>query len=222
VNFGIYRASMGRRARRVTVALGAVLLAAALSNPGSAAAQSSNIGAGAYTGSIAYNTAIPRLVNSNTPPGSILEGEDCVATTFSIQGTTPVSAVFVLNTALSGYLGTLSWSGTGSSDCETALGGSGTIRLTSVSGVGPTNSKISCASTTAGTTLTGGYTRTATDFEAVLGGTCTLNANPPSFPGFPARVLFVLRGEWEPEDGKGVTTSTTDALIEGAILVQPA
>lgn len=197
--------------------IGAVLLAATLLQPTVAAGQStSNIGFGAYAGSINYTNPVPRAVNSASPTVT----EPCVPTTFTISGSTPVSATFVFNTALTGHLGTLNWSGTGSSTCETALGGAGAITLTNVQGVGPTNSKIDCAnpSKVPATTLTGGYTRTATDFEAVLGGRCIINGPP----GFDAAVLFSLRGEWEPEPGTGVTTSTTKASIQGVILVQPA
>lgn len=206
------------KAKRIAASLGALLLAAVLIHPAAALAQSSNIGTGAYAGSISYaSPGVPRAVNPNSPTVN----DPCTTPTFTISGSTPVSATFVFNTALSGYLGTLNWTGTGQAFCETALGGSGSITLTSVSGTGPTNSNINCATSTA-TRLSGGYTRTATDFEAVLGGDCTLNASPPSFPGFTARVSFTLRGAWVPAPASGVTTSTNSATVQGVILVQPA
>ena len=206
--------SMTRRIGRFVTLGVAALVVAALVQPGAASA--SNIGAGVASGNVVFDAGkeIPRGINPNSPTTN----EPCAPTSFTLSGSTLGTAAFVLNSAFTGHFGTVEISGVGGSTCETGLGGGGILTLTNVHGQGPTGSKIECANPTKGTTLTGGYTRTATDVEAVLGGTCIINGPP----GFSAPVLFSFRGQFEPKAGTGLTTPTAEATFQGVFAIEPA
>lgn len=202
-----------RRTGRSAIAIGAALLVAVLIQPAGAGA--SNVGGGVLTGDVAFapGKLIPRAINPNNPTVT----EPCAQTSFTLTGST-LSASLVLNSAFTGHFGEIVISGYGGAGCETALGGSGSLTLTDVRGTGPTNSKIECANPATGTTLRGGYTRTATDVEAVLGGTCIINGPP----GFSAPVLFSFHGQFEPEPGQGLTAPVSQAKFQGVFAVEPA
>ena len=193
-------------------------LAVALTGPASAAA-SSNVGAGTLTGSVSF--AAPGVPPAGTPPA----GGTCAPVSFTLSGT---SDAVVYNTVIMGHAGTVSISGTGSSTCEATAGGSGTLVLHDVRGTGTTGSQIDCANPTVSpaTTLTGGYARTGTDIEAVVGGTCKIN-------GYAAAVLVTFHGTFVPSTPTvgtsppgltvpGLNAPITQATIRGAFGVQPA
>ncbi len=155
----------------------------------------STVGAGSATGAVSF-----------AAPGVPKTGDPCAATSFSLSGS---SEAFAINTVITGYAGPVTLTGSGSSTCESTSAASGLLTLTA-SGTGPTGSTVQC------TSLTGGYTRVATDVIAQLGGTCVVN-------NYPARVTFVFRGQFVPTGvGAGVTTSIRTATFAGGFAVAPA
>jgi hypothetical protein len=193
--------------------VGAAVLAAVLVQPAAASATGSNLGGGTIPDlSIAFSgTGI-------APAGAPPQAQACAPVSFTVSG---LSADFVYNTVITGYLGTINISGQ-ATGCDTVLEGGGTLTLTDVRGTGPTGSTINCADPTKSpaTTLTGGYTHVGTDLEAVLGGTCYVN-------NFPARVYFSYHGEFAPTPGSGTTVPglnapITSAMAAGAFTVEPA
>lgn len=204
---------MRRCGRWSLIVICAALLAVAVIGPATATA-SQNVGSGAVTGSLAF-------ASPGVPPA----GQPCTATSFTLSG---MSTNFVYNTVIMGYLGNVNISGAGGSACEGTSGGSGSLTLTDVRGTGTTGSRIECANPTLSppTKLTGGYTRTGTDVEAVVGGTCTIN-------GYSAPVLFSFHGAFEPSGfgvggtppsltAPGLNAPITQAMFQGAFVVEPA
>jgi hypothetical protein len=154
----------------------------------------SNVGGSVASGSAHFTQPIPPA------------GQPCAATSFSLTGG---SNAFTLTTidpnVISGYFGPLTFSGSGGSTCESASSGSGSLTL-SATGDG----SVRCPS------LTGSYTRAATDVQVTLGGACTIN-------NVPAQVVFAFHGEFAPTNsGGGITAPITDATFAGAVIVLPA
>jgi len=205
--------SVRGRAGGFRLALLAAALVATVGLSPARAEASRNVGAGAMTGTVTFQA-----------PGVPASGEPCAATSFTLSGT---ATAVVYNTVIMGHAGTVSIAGAGGATCEATSGGSGTLTLTNVRGTGVTGSEIDCANPTAtpATTLTGGYTRTAIDIEAVVGGSCKIN-------GYDAPVLVTFRGVLEPSGfsvggtptliAPGINAPIRQATLQGAFAVEPA
>ena len=197
-------AGSGQRRTRWLVALaGALALCAAI--PASAGA-SSNIGGGVVTGTVSF-------AGSGVPPFF----QPCAPSSFTLNVSSNGTGGggVVLNTAGTEYVGTVNISGNGSSTCESASLGGGTLTLTSVQGTGPNGGTLNCADPSTGTTLSGNYTRVYTDVTALLHGSCIIN-------DFSAPVTFVFKGEFAPTSaGQGVTQPITSATFAGPFTVMP-
>lgn len=158
-------------------------------------AQAANVGGGAVTGSVSFSA-----------PGVPPAGQTCIATLFTLKG---ASHAAVLNTALSAFVGPVSFDGHGGSACENASSGTGTLTLTA-QGTGPTESRLSCP------TLSGIYLRAGAHVTAVLSGNCSIN-------GLPSMVNFAATVEFHPDTpGAGVTTNVMTATFAGDFVVAPA
>ena len=120
-----------------------------------------NVGTGSLSGTVSYRDAgLPGV------------GEACEPTAFDLKGTT--SQTFILNTVITGYLGTLRISGSGSSACENVAGGSGELAV-KVTGLGPTGSRIDCPAARDPGALAGTYARTLTSVSLTVEGQCIIN-----------------------------------------------
>lgn len=153
-----------------------------------------NVGGGPITGSVAF-----------TPPGVPPIDEQCAATDFDITGSSEAAWV---NGSGEVYLGPLTLTGDGGSDCEHAGAGSGTL---TVSAVGESDvGSLACGP------LDGSYTRALTDMTVIVSGDCEIN-------GFEVvRVSFVAKVEVRPApDGAGITEPVMTAEFDGAFNVIP-
>jgi hypothetical protein len=202
----ITRAASSRRFKSAAL-LGAVaLLGAFMATPAGAAY---NIGGGAITGSVAFDSG------KEVPPFF----SPCAPTSFKLTvdnaNTSANSATVVINTQGTEYAGTVDLQGTGSSICESASTGGGNLTLTTVKGVGPNEGTISCADPATGTTLRGTYVRVYTDVSALLHGSCTIN-------GHAATVTFAFHGEFVPTSpGQGLSSPVSSATFTGPFAVIP-
>ncbi len=154
----------------------------------------SNVGAGGFTGSVAFE-----------PPGLPPILAPCASTTFSFDGE---AEAFVLNTTIVGYAGPVTFTGGGSSDCENATGGSGSLTL-SAEGEGPTGSTIDCDS------LTGDFSRFLARAQINLTGDCTINGINTTGILFSADVLVGADG------ATGITDPVMLARFAGDFAVSP-
>lgn len=116
-------------------------------------AGSSNLGGGAFTGTVSQSAPPPPL------------GGTCRSTSFSVNAT---AAAAVVTFAPTEFLGFLNFNGSGGSSCETFATGTGTLQL-SASGLGVGATTLTCSS------LTGAYTRVGPHVRALVSGACTLN-----------------------------------------------
>lgn len=154
----------------------------------------SNVGAGGFTGSVEFDA--PGLPPILAP---------CAPTTFSFDGE---AQAFVLNTTIVGYAGPVTFTGGGSSDCENATGGSGSLTL-SAEGEGPTDSTIVCES------LTGDFSRFFVRAQINLTGDCTINGISTTGIVFSADVLVAADG------ATGITDPVMLARFAGDFAVSP-
>lgn len=180
----------GRAARLLGIA---AVLGTLLWSPSEVQAAGSNVGGGAFEGTVNFSAGVPAT--------------GCRTTSFSLNGTV---AGVVLNTVLTGHAGTATiWGGGGSTTCESASTGIGTLSI-GVNGVGPTGSRLTCGS------LSGGYIRVGPEVVVSLNGSCTVN-------NFPAGdVLFLASSAFVPTNvGGGVTTDVTTAAFAGTFVVVP-
>lgn len=185
------RSSRINTVHRAALVVGAIALMAGAIQP--AAALAANVGGGAVTGALSYGaTRVPAVGSGN-----------CAPTSFTLTGT---SAGFVLNTAIAGYAGTVTITGTGSAACELFSNGGGPLTVT-ISGTGPLESTLQC------TNLTGGWNRFGTAFSAPLGGSCTFNGT------FTRPVNLVLTAAWVPP---ATTSSIAAATYHGTLTFPPA
>lgn len=183
-----------RRVRSLALATAAVAGSGALL-PGPAEAAKSNLGGGAVTGSVVF-----------VPPGIPPAGQPCVATAFTVEAVAPA---FVLNTVITGYLGLITITGTGTTDCTSATISGGELTLT-VTGEGPTGSRVDCA-------LTGGFTRIGVEVAVQLAGDCTVNNYGTGTVQFLSDLVFVPT-----PPGAGITQPILTAEFEGAFVVIPS
>lgn len=195
------RSDVRRRRRSTVLVLG---LAGVLLAPGSVYADEPlvrprNIGGGATTGTILYG--------NEKPLQPLLSG--CRSTNFLFNS---ASVVFVLNTAISGYAGPVTITGTGASGCESYTLGGGTVTLTLNGTNQTTKSTLTCP------TLSGGYTRVLSHMTLILGGNCTVNRFAQGI------VHFVSQLEVVPiaDGGASVTAPITSAMTAGAFAIAPA
>lgn len=153
-----------------------------------------NIGGGPITGTVTFSGA-------GVPPAD----EDCVSTSFDFAGASESAWVNGSGTA---YVGPVTITGRGASDCENATTGAGrlTLNASGESGIG----SLVCGP------LLGTFTRALTDMTVVVSGDCEIN-------GFDVvRVSFVAKVEVSPTNsGGGVTEPVTAANFGGAFTVVP-
>jgi hypothetical protein len=117
--------------------------------------------------------------------------------------------VAVFNTAIVGYVGPVAISGTGTSDCESALAGDGTLTL-DVVGTGTTSSRLTC------TDLVGTYRRIETAMALSLSGGCVVNDYSVS------RVTVTATVSFTPTDPRaGVIARIFEAALTGGFVVRP-
>jgi hypothetical protein len=181
--------------RRGIYPLAATVLGAILIAPGVAAA-ANNIGGGTATGTVHFTQPVPPL------------GQTCAPTSFTLSGGTDtftLTTVDLTGIDVSGYGGYLTFSGSGSSGCESAEQGSGSLTISAKG-----DDSVSCP------TLTGTYIRLLSHVDYTAAGGCTIN-------GVPAQISFTFQGEFAPtNNGGGVTAPITDATFAGAVAVFPA
>jgi hypothetical protein len=127
------------------------------------------------------------------------------ASTFDLEST---AAVF--NSAIVGFVGPAGLSGSGLSDCESALFGEG-IATFDIRGTGPTGSTVLCSD------LSGPFTRVETALVLRLIGGCEINDQPISRVTVAISLLLAPGGS----DG-GITTRVPDADVAGGFVVMPA
>lgn len=195
----------------VTVAVAAMTFAAV---PANALPASTNFGGGAIEGDVTFTS--PGVPPVNTP---------CQPVSFSLT----VRAVAVVSNSagaeFAGVIGSIPLrpllgsdiSGSGSSTCENASVGGGTLNIAAFRARNPVTLALFLC-----TAMTGTYVRTLTDVTAVigtttLGGGCAITRQPTG------RVAFVIRAEFAPEAvGAGLTTGITSARFAGTFTVVPA
>lgn len=132
----------------------------------------------------------------------------CTPIEFDLSASSPVAAT--ANLGIIGYVGPVSVTGRGESDCETVAGGSGSMSLDLSGFQSLTESEIDCMN------LRGAYVRTATDLRVTVEGSCTMNA----FTTDPLVLTFVF--EAVPPTGPagvGVTRPLHRWSLEGAFAV---
>lgn len=150
-------------------------------------------GGGAFVGELAYR---PGLAHGS-----------CAATSFDVGAQ---AAAAVLNVAVSGFVGPVGLTGSGTSPCESfALGGTGTMALR-LQGRGPTDSHIVCD-------ISGPYTRAAVVLTAALRGGCVVNGL--SAHGVAVRIGAIVAPE-SPVGG-GVIVPLQTARLAGTFAVAP-
>jgi hypothetical protein len=169
------------------------LLALLLVGVAPAPAEAANTGGGVVTGSVVFG-------GSGVPPVT----SPCRATSFSLTGT---STAMVVNTAISAYVGPVTFSGGGSATCENAAGAVGSLAL-SATGFNPvTQSTFSCG------TLNGIFIRAGAQVVVGLGGNCAVN-------NLSSPVNFVAVVQFTPDTpGGGAITNVTSASFQGAFSV---
>jgi len=186
--------SVPRVAHRAIASIGLLtLVVVALAWP--VQAQAARFGGGASAGTLSYGTTRVPAALATT----------CAPTSFNLDG---ASQGFVLHTALAGYVGPVTFDGTGSASCEALSGGGGPITLT-LTGTGPFESTLEC-------TLSGGWTRLGSDLGATVGGDCLING------AFTTSVNVTLRAAWVPSPvGVGVTSPIDSATYQGTFALAP-
>lgn len=164
-------------------------------------AGASDAGGGAMNGSMSFTQPIPAAVNTSSP----LTTPACTPTRFSLSG---VSAASVISLAQTAFAGPVTLTGSGGSPCETAALGTGALQL-SAEGLGVATSMLDCSA------LAGTYTRSVTDLNAVVSGSCTINSRSES-------VTLDVRVQLLPANGGGAAQPITAADFDGAFVVSPA
>ncbi|MHB2023739.1 MAG: hypothetical protein ACYCO3_10470 [Mycobacteriales bacterium] len=149
-------------------------------------------GGGVFTGQVSYSPALPQV------------GQPCAPISFSVSLASVASMVSVAPTL---YSGSITFSGSGNSACESATSGSGTLSL-SAQGTGAAGTTISCQG------LEGQYSRVGSQLTAVLDGLCTLNGFVTSAAAFDVESVIVPDGS--------VTGPFGSGSIDGAFAVLPA
>jgi hypothetical protein len=151
----------------------------------------SNVGTGAFTGSVSYSPALPALTDGT-----------CVATTFSVSAS---SADGLITSAPALFAGFINFSGSGSSTCENTEHGTGTMTL-SAQGLGALGTTLSCPQ------LGGTYLRLGMHLIANDRGVCTINSITDS-------ISFSFVANLVPSAGAGVTGPIATAGFDGAFTV---
>jgi hypothetical protein len=159
---------------RISTRSAAVLVAVAvgmLATAASATAQNkplippSNVGTGVLSGKVEFTTPSLGI------PGAL---ETCVPATAQVQASAPV---IVVNTVLTGYVGPVAITAVGTSTCENAEQGQGTLEI-EAHGVGPTGSRLDCgpfAEKPDQDKLVGVYVRVGAAITVQASGECTIN-----------------------------------------------
>jgi hypothetical protein len=149
----------------------------------------SDVGGGAFTGSVSYSPALPSLT-----------ANACVATTFSVSAS---SVDALVTTAPAEFAGFINFTGTGNSaSCDNTQHGAGTVTLTA-EGVGVLGTTLSCPQ------LDGTYLRLGMHMIANVRGTCAINStSDPISLAFGVNLL--------PSGGEGVTEPLAVAESAGA------
>lgn len=192
---GLKRNGSSSRIRSLGV-LAAFAVSLPILVPTGADAAKSNLGGGAVHGTAVF--AAPGI-----PPA----GQPCVAISFTVNGVAPA---FVMNTVITGYLGLINITGTGSTDCTSATVSGGDLSL-SATGSGPTGSEIACGP------LVGGFTRIGVEVAVQIAGPCTVNQYGTGDVQFLADLVFTPT-----PPGAGVTQPILTANFDGVFTVVPA
>ena len=167
-----------------------------------------NMGGGVTTGAIQYSPTMP-------PIDAI-----CKPVSFTLQNDF-LSEAFVLNSAIAGYVGPVTITGSGTSrtgpetpGCESYSLGGGTMTVALNGFNMTTESSLTCPS------LVGTYTRVVSDMTVVLSGDCTVN----DYTQGVGRVLYVARIQVVPTgmNGPGILVPVSTATTVGNFAVAPA
>jgi hypothetical protein len=154
-----------------------------------------NVGGGPVTGIARFD-----------PPGVPPLGAECETTSFTFAGDSTSAWVNGSGTA---YVGPLTITASGGSDCERASTGDGALTVWA-EGTNDLGQELSCGP------LDGTFTRVATDVTLTVSGDCEIN----DFDAF--RISFVAHGEFVPTNpGGGLTEPVTEATFAGAFTVFP-
>lgn len=154
-----------------------------------------NSGGGVVRGTIAY-----------APVPLPAVGAPCRPTSFSLDAESVGAGA---NSVISGYVGPIAVTGTGSSPCEYMTIGEGTVAL-NLTGRNDLGSELECAG------LAGRWTRTLTDLTVQVSGSCTVNRYGAGV------VLVVMRLQSLPNGvGGGVLTSVSSATAAGMFTIAP-
>ncbi len=165
----MHRKRKGRTSTRSTAALFAAIVGL-LASATSLGAQKpvippSNVGAGTLSGKVEFTSPAEGI------PGAL---KTCVPATAQVQATAPV---VVVNTVLTGFVGPVQITATGTSGCEKAEQGQGTLEI-EAHGVGPTGSRLDCGpfpEKPSQPKLTGVYVRVGAAITVQASGSCTIN-----------------------------------------------
>lgn len=159
-----------------------------------------------------FSVATPRSAGAGVLFGTVHYGGagvshgSCTSTAFHLQAT---SAGVIVHGSLVGFVGPMSVWGSGSSSCENAAYGAGTLTLT-LEGIGPTESALRCSA------VTGTYLRVAAVLTIQVQGGCTVNQFAAQNVRFTAALLFTPI-----EPGGGVVRPIHQADMEGPYAVLP-
>jgi len=162
---------VNRRLHRLA-AVAAAAAAALIATPAGAAVE---LGAAGFNDGLAY---YPTL------------GATCAPTTIDIAGGVPENPAVMVGTGAPPYAGWFSFDGTGSSPCESLLGGSGSLQIWGNGGIGATTD-LACGTAGFGLQpLSGTYTRAGAAFTATVSGDCIVDYAQT------IRVSAVITGTW--------------------------
>ena len=164
--------------------------------PTGAQAVKSNLGGGVVHGTTIFD-----------PPGIPAAGQPCQPVSFSLDAESPA---FVMNTVITGYLGVIEITGTGNTDCTSTTVSGGDLVL-SITGEGPTGSRVNCP------VLEGGYTRVGVEVLVQLTGECIVNEYGTGPVQFISELVFTPL-----PPGAGVTGPVLEANFDGVFAVVPA
>jgi hypothetical protein len=186
------KANLWSAGARALVA-GALLFVLAASPASAQLIPKSNVGGGAVTANVTVEepaTGLPGVAQGCQPARTTVVGE---------------APAVVLNTVLTGYVGSVQITGEAVSECENAESGDGDIVL-EAHGVGPTLSRIDCGPYTENpgqAKLEGEFTRVAGTILVQAEGPCTINKFAL------AQVRFVAELQAVPTEDDHTTPATS-------------
>lgn len=157
-------------------------------------AGSPDAGGGALTGAVSYTPALPAV------------GDGCVETQLSLTAT---SAAAVVTFAPKAFAGFVNFTGSGTSACDGATSGSGTLSL-EAEGLGAAATTLDCPE------LTGQYLHTGLHLRAIASGACSVDGSAPD------SVTFEFDLELLPPPGSGITSPLANADLAGRFAIPPA